>query len=346
MMGKARQIGLAVCLVVLLPPALSARTWRVPSEIPTVPEAADSAASGDTILVAPGTYICSDGPEYRRAWVDLPGGVSLIGGGMDSTLVIDQTTEPPHYMITLQEAENCLVKGFSFVRPEPRRGFMGAELNRATGSFMDSCSFDHFFYGITVYGVSGYSSTPRIRYCRVTHSAIGIECNDTEAYFSPVIRFCTLLDNDWAIWLYNSRPYIVDNYIARSYWAGVYCRGCSPALLDRNTIVDGLDVGLWVETDVFCEPDLTSSWVPSNANNIYGNAGCALFNNVADQRGLVEATYTYWGSDCPDFETIICGPGRVDYLPWVDSTHTEVYDECPPQTTEPTTWGGIKALFR
>jgi hypothetical protein len=322
------------------------RTWRVPSEIPTVTEAADSAVWGDSILVAAGTYICSDGPEYRRAWADLRSGVSLIGAGMDSTLVIDQTTEPLHYMVMLEEAEDCLVKGFSFARERIDGDFMGAELYRATGSFLDSCSFDHFFYGIVVSGASGYSSTPRVRYCRVSHCGLGIYCYSTEAYYSPLIRFCTLLDNSWAIELWDSRAYILDSYIARSSRAGVYCHGCSPATLDRNTIVDGQRYGILVQTDVFCEPYLTTSWVPSNANNIYGNAWCDLCNDVEDQRGLVEARYNYWGSDCPDFETIICGPGRVNYLPWVDSTHTYVYDECPPQATEPSTWGRVKAMFR
>lgn len=322
------------------------RTWRVPSEIPTVTEAADSAVWGDSILVAAGTYICSDGAEYRRAWADLRSGVSLIGAGIDSTLVIDQTTEPIHYVVTLREAENCLVKGFSFVRERFDWYFKGVELHHAAGSFIDSCSFYNFDDGIRVYGESGYSSTPCIRYCRVSHCWYAIYCANVESYYSPVIRFCTLLDNDWAIYCYNSRPYIADNYIARSSRAGVYCEGRSPALLDRNTIVDGERYRIWVRTDVFCEPYLTSSWVPSNANNIYGNAWCDLFYDVEDQRSLVEARYNYWGSDCPDFESIICGPGRVNYLPWVDSTHTYVYDECPPQATEPTTWGRVKAMFR
>lgn len=347
-MRELTACSIAVVLLMILTSSkvCYSRTWRVPSEIPTVPEAADSAVSGDTVLVAPGTYICSDGPEYRRAWVDLPGGVSLIGAGIDSTLVIDLTLVPPHCMIELREAENCLVKGFSFVRQAPLGDFDGAYLQQATGSFIDSCSFERFFYGATVYGESGHSSTPAIRYCRFVDCGIGVYCLSTEAFDSPIIRFCAFLDNSWGIDCYNSQPYIVDNYIARSYWAGVHCAGRSPATLDRNTIVDGLHYGLWVETEVFGEPYLTTSAVPSNANDIYGNAWCDLCNDVDDQRSSVTAVYTYWGDDCPDFERVICGPGRVDYMPWVDSTHTEVYDECPPQTTEPTSWGRIKAMFR
>ena len=210
--------------------------------------------------------------------------------------------------------------------------------------------YDIRYIGSTVAGVCEfdelrYQKKKEVR--RGTRAgSIGIYCTNTEAYYSPLIRFCALLDNDYAIELWDSRPYIVDNYIARSSRAGVYCEGCSPATLDRNTIVDGQRYGIWVRTDVFCEPYLTTSWVPSNANNIYGNAWCDLCNEVEDQRGLVEARYNYWGSDCPDFESIICGPGRVNYMPWVDSTHTYVYDECPPQATRPSTWGRIKAMFR
>jgi hypothetical protein len=57
------------------------------------------------------------------------------------------------------------------------------------------------------------------------------------------------------------------------------------------------------------------------------------------------AIYNYWGSDCPDFAAKI--HGRVDYTPWMDSTHTQVFDEddCPP-STEPCTWSSIKAMYR
>jgi hypothetical protein len=39
----------------------------------------------------------------------------------------------------------------------------------------------------------------------------------------------------------------------------------------------------------------------------------------------VDADYNYWGDVCPQ-EAWFGGP--VDYSPWTDETHTEVYTEC------------------
>jgi hypothetical protein len=351
-MRELTACSIAVVLLMILTSSkvCYSRTWRVPSEIPTIPEAADSAVSGDTVLVAPGTYICPDNLDYDREWVELRSGVTLLGEeGPDSTKIVDLTTIEGHCLVEFEYTADCVVSGFSFVREAAAAGHFHAILTGwSSGWRIESCYFDDFLYAIWAYCVPTPSATPRIRHCRFSRCGIGVFCDSVEPLRLdyPIIRFCTFVDNSWGIECWDAAPYIVDNYIARSHWAGVHCAGRSPATLDRNTIVDGLHYGLWVETEVFYEPYLTTSWVPSNANDIYGNAWCDLCNEVDDQRGLVEACYTYWGDDCPDFERVICGPGRVHYIPWVDSTHTEVYDECPPQTTEPTSWGRIKAMFR
>jgi len=334
-------------IVSLHTPDCFPRTWHVPSEVVTIPAAVDSASWGDTVSVAAGTYVCPDNVDYSFEWIDLPSGVSLIGAGAELTVVIDSCiTLWPHSVVAMYDASDCLVKGFSFVRPITGGHFYGVLVENTSNTFIDSCKFgDHFFYGISVEGDATHSDTPHIRWSTFTNCGVAIH-SAVQPFRCPVIRFNTFDNCGWGIYCVNSGPYIADNYIANSFYSGIYCVGRSPAWLDRNVIVNNGEYGLRVETEAFYEPYLTTEWLPRNGNSIYGNAVCDLYNGVEDQRGVVEACYTYWGSDCPDTLKVIQGPGRVNYRPWCDSLHIETYIECPPDPTSPSTWGSIKAMFR
>ena len=61
----------------------SATTWVVPSEVPTIPQAMDSALVGDTVLVAPGTYFLQQ--------LHVANGVVLTStnGPLQTTITVD-----------------------------------------------------------------------------------------------------------------------------------------------------------------------------------------------------------------------------------------------------------------
>lgn len=340
---------IAVSVLLLVTGASSARVWRVPSEIPTIPAAAESSAYGDTILVAPGTYVRPDNTDCSYYWIGLPSGVSLIGaGGAAETIIVDHAVYYyPDFVIAASDVSDCLVRGFSFVRDvRPVHCFHGIMLASATDCYVDSCTFDGFEYGIWAQGRATHSDTPCVRWCAFTDCVVGVQC-DAQPGRCPVIQYNDFSRCVWGIYCVNSGPYIADNLISDSWSSGVYCRGRSAAWLDRNVIVNSGECGLYVDTDVYWEPYMATDWLAVNGNSIYNSGGYDLYSAVEDQRGVVEARCTYWGSTCPDFAKVIGGPGRVTYMPWCDSTHTHTYGECPPDDgTEPMTWGSVKALFK
>jgi hypothetical protein len=349
---RVRTVCLTVAAVVLASSSVCrTETWNVPSEVGSIPDAVDSAAVGDTILVAPGTYVRPDNPDYSDSWITLPPGVALLSeAGAQSTVIVDSSLSFwPHRLVKIWSSPGCVVRGFTFLRGIGAGGkFYGIHLANCTGSCVDSCIFEGPFYsGVKVTGNADHSRTPVIQNCHFSNCGTAIECSYVSHFESPLIQHNTMIDNSWGITCVDAGPYIADNYITNCDYTGVYCEGRSPALLDRNVIVGNGEFGVYVITEVFFEPVMTTGWLPANGNSIYGNAMCDLFNAVEDQRGLVEATCTYWGGDCPDFESVVKGPGRVKHTPWSDAGHTRSLtpDDCPGATAR-STWGSIKALFR
>jgi parallel beta-helix repeat protein len=66
-----------------------------------------------------------------------------------------------------------------------------------------------------------------------------------------------------------------------------------------------------------------------DANDIMDNAYFQVFNQAAI---TVDADYNYWGSDCVGDSLFY---GLVDYIPWTDETHTDVFTECGTGIDEP-----------
>ena len=84
-------------LALIATSAVHAATLRVPSEYATVQGAIDQAASGDTVLVAPGTYTASDVrvvyyfgiPYSARSCAFLKEGVAVVSEGGSSVTTLD-----------------------------------------------------------------------------------------------------------------------------------------------------------------------------------------------------------------------------------------------------------------
>ena len=329
-----------------------ATTWRVPLEHPTICGSVDSAAYGDTVIVEPGTYprerVLDDG-YYERVWIVMKDGVTLMSeGGPAVTELVEVCPNVLTAIVQCDSVSDAVIQGFTL-----RSDDCGLPC-LTDGIKMEACKMTvegnviHGLYnGIYVTKEPPRPDRPIILGNEIYDCWMGIHLKDVWTRDSPRI-----VDNhisycwEFGISSDDSDAHIEGNTIEHNGSYGLYFEGYSKSLLIRNRICYNGTGGVfaWM-TYAYDHPSLNQTGYEENANDIYGNGGYAVYYEEATGMGLFGASLNYWGTLCPDSAGFF---GRVDWTPWVDSTHTtRCYDceSCQPATT-PTTWGFIKALFK
>jgi len=143
-----------------------------------------------------------------------------------------------------------------------------------------------------------------------------------------------------------SSDLVVENCVFRNATTAVYFSGGSQAILDGCVIV-GNGTGISVADS--SAPALTSCVFDSNATcHIFAtgidgpilggslDGACDLMPGpglmaVSSGSGSISAEYCFWGDVCFDPSWFY---GSIDYTPWTDETHTEIYTECPTQVSD------------
>jgi hypothetical protein len=232
-------------------------------------------------------------------------------------------------------------------------GLTGAMQSFNTGIEMSSCHMlveDNIVWamidGIVVAGDSPHIGTPVVRGNEIYDCHEGIGVGFVSPTRSPRIEGNVIYECDYGIWARDCSPYIVRNTITRNDIAGVHFEGYSRSLMERNVITYNARYGVEAIMDyIYDSPCLNCSWVPESANDVYGNVEYEVYYEEETGLGLFEATYNYWGTLCPDPYRFF---GNVSIPIWVDSTHTVVCNDCDScyHSTEPSTWGTIKAMYR
>lgn len=328
------------------PKVLQARTWHVPSECPTIHAGLDSASYGDTVLVAPGTYLKTDDPETMIH----PGpGVRLVSEGGPEATIIEFCNSS--IGILLNQCEGARVCGFTirfgsgpdcWFPPGPTEG---VRCRDCTDVVVENCIMEDVSYGICVMGRSSQWWKPVFRNNVIRNCGPGIGVFDGIDAGRPYFQGNMITSCNCGAEIRNSSPMFDGNTITYCREYGMYymyhCGGsCTNNVIAHN----GMGVAIYADPPL-AAPDFNGGWEPQHANDFFDNGGIDISYTHSSGQGFVMALYNYWGSRCPDSTAIF--QGTVIFTPWVDSTHQQVlnHSDCP-NATEPTTWGAIKAMFR
>lgn len=340
-----------VVTVLLASFAAQGRTWRVPSECPTIPAGIDSCSYGDTVMVAAGTYIVREGPHTSYKMVS---GTCLTSESGPEVTIIELCGGSS--CVDISNVEAVRVSGFTFhFGPLDTCDNMwpddGVFCWDCRDVIVEGCIIEGMPFGIEVSGSYGSTSDVIVRNNVFRDCNVGILCTDVtcQAFRDPGLpRFSgnVIIGAGTGVQMWNCCAVFDHNTITGCEDYGVYYYGPGETAWTGNTIGhnsgDGIRLlGLAPWTDIILNPEGRFQ----DANDIYDNGGRDVYIEEYEDCGFVYAPYNYWGSRCPSFSTEIYG--SVSYSPWVDSTHTEALtpDDCPDEI-EPTTWGAVKSMFR
>jgi hypothetical protein len=275
--------------------------------------------------------------------------VALVGeeGAEATTIEFCNTTNG----ISLGDSEGARVSGFTIrYAPRPGCGFPGGWLSgiycsHCTDVIVEDCIIENVHYGIEIYGESQQWWKPVFRNNVIRDCSKGIRCHAVHEPGRPYFVGNSITDCHVGVEVVDSSPNLESCEIMYSNLVGMSYVGHCGGNYDKCIVAHNA-AGIEVYSDPpLAAPSFNGSWLPENANEFYDNGSWDIWYAHTTPDAHVMAIYNYWGTDCPAFASRIYG--RVNYSPWMDSTHTVVLtDEDCPGAVETTTWGSIKAMFR
>jgi len=303
----------------------AARTWVVPTDMPTIQEAVDAAAPRDSILVMPGTYerapADSTGPLVR---IDKP--LTLSSAGGEENTVIDGGSSAPAEGNVGVLIENRLVKMSGFT---VRNCYVGISV---TGEFCTVIgnTLRENYYGATL---SGYAVS--FDRCTFLDNSVGL-ANLARGTSGLVDHNIFVGNGTGMVFESGGEIFVINNTICFSESAGIVVGNCSP-LIENNVIyrstLAGLKVtGLFPIWNFLC-------------NDVYGCEG-GNYVQIEDQTGAngnVSADPVFCDEENLDFGLCLDSPLVAQSCGWMGALKVTCgYCRTP---VERVTWGRIKSLY-
>lgn len=261
MKGLMGSLAVGVMSLLILSGTAYAATLNVPSSYTTLQAAIDAAASGDTVLVAPGEYVQS---------IRVKAGVAVqsTGGPTVTTIRGDGSRTPGGWM-----SYTVLVQEIDLVSAAKYTTISGFTI---TGSQVGVFNLDH--------------SSPTITNNVVTGNAIGI-FNYSSSYAAIINN--TIADNvDGILSSMSSAPLISGNVITRNTSNGIYNHYESSPTITNNIITYNL-YGIF--NYYYASPSITNNNIIGSAYGIYNffSSSPSVTNNVitGSEHGIYNLTF-------------------------------------------------------
>ena len=321
---------LSIFALLLFSDISSATTIHVPDVQPTIQEGIAAASSGDTVLVACGTYF-----EHR---IHMKSGVVLLSASGQAECVTIDAQQQSYVIVCDESDETTKIEGFSIVGGSS--DFGGGLLCFSASPTISRCSFQGNHSSTHGGGIFISGSSPQISDCTLSdNSAIedggGLYCYDSAAVISdcviqgntsfhgggisctgnsPEINSCTIIGNNttstrWppeaggGIYLEWSHASIVDSHIegnVSGWGGGIYgsysnatITGC---VISENSASDG--GGIDFDDS---QPSLVSCSIINNTSTQGGGVilfrsdmsltNCTIVGNTADEGGGIWCKY-------------------------------------------------------
>ncbi len=342
----------------------SPKTLRhVPSEFLTIQAALDASASGDTVLVAPGTYAGSGNVNLSFHGKDL---VLVSEGGATATVIDGQGAYVQGIAFSDEEDRGAVIRGFTIRRADlgvycssgsptiaacrvTESASSAVLCDGATSPLIEDCDLmnNRVELGGAALMIDG-SGTVELDRCRV----IGNEGQWPVVMTNPgsaanlILRECALTGNtDGGALQADGNQVTLENcLVAYNSEGGVWLGACTATItgctITRNlsySLGGGIRMG---STQLHLERTIISGNCGSQASDLYvGNGGqatlsCCQFNHsgiLAQGGGTIDSIGPQVHGD-PEF----CSPRTCEFLPAPDTTSAGDYrlrsdSPCLPQ---------------
>jgi hypothetical protein len=330
---------------VMLPAYGLGHIWRIEpdgtGDAPTIAAGIDSASSGDTVLVACGTYYESD--------ISLKSGIILVSETGEAGCVTINAEGVGGPVLACNSCESLTIIGFTMTGGWPGPGGPGgmggmevrwsSEVSVVSCDFVDNCGgmycegssavFKNCTFNENLGVAFSCGDSPRLEYCVFIgdwlESAGGLVCHDSSA---PVLVNCTFCGSD-----------------ADQGGPAIRCGEQSTPILENTIIVFSAGPA------IVCEGELSDATL--TCCDIYGNHGGDWTGCILDQYGLngnFSADPLFCDMGSGDLTLEDCSPCLPGYHPsgydCVGVIGARVSGCSCGTPAEPSTWSLIKSTYR